>query len=268
MPNRSPYRWSLEVVPTHAHRATLVRGLVEEIFVTMIPGSEIKTSLAAIASLTDQGFIPVPHIAARAFKSEVELDGFLREIEQLGVRKALLLAGGASRSAGPFAQTLDLLQSKAFARTSLSVIGLAGHPEGNPDDPHSRQSLEKKVEFLRTAKLGLEIVTQWSFSPQPVSAFLMALRTSGLTETVAVGVAGPASLKTLLKYAQTCGVTASMDFMAKHGFSLSRLLMPNKPELFVHAVEGTDRFHLYPFGGLEQSAAWLESLKVMPVAQE
>lgn len=112
MPNRSPYRWSLEVVPTHAPRATLVRGLVEEIFVTMIPGSEIKTSLAAIASLTDQGFIPVPHIAARAFKSEAELDGFLREIEQLGVRKALLLAGGASRSAGPSRRPLICCSQK------------------------------------------------------------------------------------------------------------------------------------------------------------
>ena len=259
--DKPQHRWSLEVVPAHADRVSVVRGLVEEVFVTMIPGSGTKTALGAIETIAGQGFTPVPHVAAREFGSEGELDGFFDGIRSLGIRKALLLAGGASRPAGPYSETLEVLQSKAFERAGLRVVGLAGHPEGNPEDPNARQNLAKKLQFLRGAGLGVEIVTQWSFSPENVSGYIADLRATGVTETVAVGVAGPASLKTLLKYAKTCGVTAATEVLRKQGFSLGRLLVSNKPEAFVAAVRGTSRFHLYPFGGLEKCALWLGAEK-------
>ena len=257
MTEKSTQRWSLEVVPAHAHRVSVARGLVDEIFVTMIPGAEIKAALAAIETIAAQGFTPVPHLAAREFKSDAELDGFLDGIRRLGIRKALILAGGAGKVAGPFAETLDILRTKAFERAELRVVGLAGHPEGNPADPNSRANLTRKLQFLHEAKLGVEIVTQWSFSPEHVSDYIASLRATGVTETVAVGVAGPASLGTLLKYAKTCGVTAAKEVLRKQGFSFGRLLVSNKPEAFVAAVRGSNRFHLYPFGGLEKCAEWL-----------
>ena len=258
---KPPHRWSLEVVPAHADQASLVRGLVDEIFVTMIPGSEVRTVLGAIETIAAQGFTPVPHLAAREFKSEAQLNEFAEGIRRLGIRKALLLAGGHGRANGPFTETMDILRSSAFARMDLSVVGLAGHPEGNPEDPKSRESLGKKLQFLHAAGLGVEIVTQWSFSPENVSGYIAGLRAAGVTETVAVGVPGPASLKTLLKYAQICGVSASKDVLMKQGFNFGRLLVSNKPEAFVAAVKGTNRFHLYPLGGREKCARWLEAQK-------
>jgi methylenetetrahydrofolate reductase (NADPH) len=156
---------------------------------------------------------------------------------------------------------MDIFQTKAFARAELRVVGLAGHPEGNPADSNSRQNLTRKLEFLHAAGLGGEIVTQWSFSPEHVSDYIAELRATGVTETVAVGVAGPASLGTLLKYAKTCGVTAAKEVLRKQGFSFGRLLVSNKPEAFVAAVKGSNRFHLYPFGGLEKCAQWLAAQK-------
>jgi methylenetetrahydrofolate reductase (NADPH) len=261
MTEKAQHRWSLEVVPAHAGQVSVVRGLVSEIFVTMIPGSEITAMLGAIETIAGHGFSPVPHIAAREFRSEAQLDEFLGGIRRLGIRKALLLAGGHGQAHGPFAETMDVLQSDAFARAELREVGVAGHPEGNPEDANSRQSLANKLEFLHAAKIGVEIVTQWSFSPENVSHYIADLRTSAITETVAVGVPGPASLKTLLKYAQICGVSASKDVLMKQGFNFGRLLMSNKPEAFVAAVKGTNRFHLYPFGGLEKCARWLETQK-------
>ena len=257
MNDKRQHRWTLEVVPAHADRVSVAQGLVEEVFVTMIPGSEIRASLGAIKTIAGQGFVPVPHIAAREFPGETELNWFLDGIRDLGVHKALILAGGVGRPAGRFTETMDILRSKAFERAGLSVIGLAGHPEGNPEDPDPRGSLDKKLKFLHAAGLGVEIVTQWSFSPEHVSAYIEDLRAAGVRETVAVGIAGPASLKTLLKYAKTCGVTAAREVLRKQGFNLGRLLVSNKPERFVSAVKGTDRFHLYPFGGLEKCARWL-----------
>lgn len=262
MKDNSSQRWSLEVVPAHAERVSVFRGLVEEIFVTMIPGAEIKAALGALEIIASEGFTPVPHIAAREFKNETELNEFFDEIRRLGIRKALLLAGGASQPAGPYVETMNILQSKGFERAGLRVVGVAGHPEGNPEDPNSRYSLEKKRQFLQAAGIEMEIVTQWSFSPGNVSDYIADLRATGVTETVAVGVAGPASLKTLLKYAKTCGVTAAKEVLRKQGFSFGRLLVSNKPEAFVANVEGTKRFHLYPFGGLEKCAQWLEGQKI------
>lgn len=261
MTEQSQYHWTLEVVPAHADRVSVARGLVDEVFVTMIPGSAVQTILGAIETIAAQGFVPVPHIAAREFRSEAELDGFFDGIRSLGIRKALILAGGVGRPAGPFTESLDILRSKAFERADLQVVGLAGHPEGNPEDPDPRRSLDRKLEFLHGAGIEVEIVTQWSFSPENVSDYIAKLRATGVTETVAVGVAGPASLKTLLKYAKTCGVSAATEVLRKQGFNLGRLLMSNKPEAFVAAVKGTHRFHLYPFGGLEKCAQWLETQK-------
>lgn len=261
MPDKPPHAWSLEVIPAHAHQVDVMRGLVDEIFVTMIPGSEITAMLGAIETIASHGFTPVPHIAAREFRSEAQLDEFLGGIRRLAIRKALLLAGGHGQAHGPFAETMDVLQSKAFARAELRAVGLAGHPEGNPEDPNSRQSLGKKLQFLHAAQVGVEIITQWSFSPENVSGYIAGLRETGVTETVAVGVPGPASLQTLLKYAKICGVSAAKDVLLKQGFNFGRLLMSNKPEAFVAAVKGTNRFHLYPFGGLEKCARWLEAQK-------
>lgn len=261
MTPKPQHRWSLEVVPAHADRVSVARGLVEEVFVTMIPGSAVKGTLDAIETIAGQGFVPVPHIAAREFRSEAELDGFFEGMRGLGIRKALILAGGVGRPVGPYSETMNILRSKAFERAELSVVGLAGHPEGNPEDPDARGSLDRKLRFLHAAGLGVEIVTQWSFSPEHVSDYIADLRATGIDEPVAVGVAGPASLKTLLKYARTCGVTAAKEVLRKQGFNLGRLLVSNKPEAFVSATRGTDRFHLYPFGGLEKCARWLEAQK-------
>ena len=56
-------------------------------------------------------------------------------------------------------------------------------------------------------------------------------------------------------------MSAATEVLKKQGFNLGRLLVSNKPEAFVAAVRGTSRFHLYPFGGLEKCARWLEEQK-------
>jgi methylenetetrahydrofolate reductase (NADPH) len=230
---------------------------VDEIFVTMIPGSDARAILGAIETIAKLGFTPVPHVAAREFGDEKELTEFFAGVRDLGIRKALILAGGIGRPAGPYTETLDILRTKAFERAELHAVAVAGHPEGNPEDHDSRGSLDKKLRFLHATGQDVEIVTQWSFSPEKVSEYIAGLRADGVRETVAVGIAGPASLKTLLKYAKTCGVTAAKEVLRKQGFNLGRLLMTNKPDTFVAGVTGTDRFHLYPFGGLQKCAHWL-----------
>lgn len=257
-PNKQSREWTLEIVPAHANRISVLQGLVREIFVTMIPGTSSGESLRAVKIVKEMGFDPVPHLAARNFRDEDELAGFFTEMRQLGIKKVLLLAGGHAKAAGPFNESLDVLRSKAFRKSGLESVAIAGHPEGNPEDPNTWISLEKKRSALEELGIALEIVTQWSFSPEKVSDYLAELRRRGIDASVRVGIAGPASLKTLLKFAKVCGVNAAATVIRKQGFNMARLLVSNKPDRFISQIEGSSFFHLYPFGGLEKCANWLE----------
>jgi methylenetetrahydrofolate reductase (NADPH) len=237
-------------------------GLVDEIFVTMIPGTNAGKVLESIARVKTAGFRPVPHLAARSFASEQQLHHFCDGLRDQEVEKVLVIAGGQSSPEGPFNDSFQVLQSTAFQSTGLSTVALAGHPEGNPVDPDTANSLRAKLTFLREQGIAAEIVTQWSFSSDKVNAYLEQVRAIDPNLPVRIGVPGPATMKTLLKYAKICGVTAVAEVIKKQGLSLGRLLTTSDPSKFVQQVNGTHSFHHYPFGGLEKSAQWLrEALK-------
>ncbi|MEM9079972.1 MAG: methylenetetrahydrofolate reductase [Verrucomicrobiota bacterium] len=237
---------------------TLFQNLVDEVFITLIPGSDPLKTIPAIKQVHEAGFLAVPHVTARGFQSLAQLNDFFSATRELGVQKALILAGGLGQPAGPFTESLDLLKTESLQNAGLQTIAFAGHPEGNPEDPESWANLLQKKAFLDETKLNMEIVTQWSFSPDAVSNYISRLRSQGIQAPVKAGIAGPSSLKTLLKYAKTCGVTAAKEVLRKQGFNLGRLLMSNNPQETVRSIQGTPHFHLYPFGGLQKSAKWLQ----------
>jgi methylenetetrahydrofolate reductase (NADPH) len=257
-PNPNTLEWTVEIVPAHAEKIDSLTGLVNEIFVTMIPGTDVRKVLDSIARVKTAGFRPVPHLAARSFASEQQLRHFCDGLRDHEVEKVLVIAGGLSTAEGPFTNSLKVLQSAALQNAGISTVALAGHPEGNPVDPASTKNLREKLTFLREQGTATEIVTQWSFSSDKVNAYLDEVRAIDPNLPVRIGVPGPASMKTLLKYAKICGVTAVAEVVKKQGLSLGRLLTTSNPSKFVQQVNGTPGFHLYPFGGLEKSAQWLQ----------
>jgi methylenetetrahydrofolate reductase (NADPH) len=259
MKNDKSNTWTLEIVPSHAEKVPLFEGLVKEIYITMIPGNPIDACLEAARKVKEQGFMPVPHVAARNFPSEAALNAFFEGIQALGLPKILLLAGGHGAPEGPYHSSFDILETEAFRKAGLETVALAGHPEGNPEDARSWENLLEKCSRLDDLGIRVEIVTQWSFSPEKVDAYLEALHKAGITIPVRVGVPGPANLKTLIKYAKICGVSASATAIRKQGLNMGKMLLSNKPDRFVSEVSNTSHFHIYPFGGLEKCAAWLKS---------
>ncbi|MEE3121408.1 MAG: hypothetical protein VX399_02350, partial [SAR324 cluster bacterium] len=77
---------------------------VEEIYVTMIPGSEISEVVEASAKLVDEGRTPIPHIAARGLESRKQLTEMLESLKQKGVNRLLLIGGGVEDQQGPFTE--------------------------------------------------------------------------------------------------------------------------------------------------------------------
>lgn len=182
-----------------------------------------------------------------------------------------VIAGDRPDSEGPFAETMDLLTIGLFAQHGFETIGIAGHPEGHPSVPDEVlwQALSAKSTAIVATGLRCEIVTQFAFDAAKVLNWIAGVRARGIEATLRIGVPGPASVTTLLRYARICGVNASAGAVAKYGFSLSRLLGAAGPDRFVGELatgldrmgESNVRLHLFPFGGFASAAKWLNAVQ-------
>jgi methylenetetrahydrofolate reductase (NADPH) len=245
------------------------------VFVALIDAGDRAGQIDAVRALHQAGFSPVPHIPARFIVDEddlrMRLDAFCGEGH---VQDVLVLGGGAPQPIGKFDATLQLLQTGAFANRGLKRIGIAGHPEGNPDitKKHGEamllQTLKEKAAWIKANGFEGFIATQFLFEAGPLAHWASGLRDAGIELTINPGVPGPATIKTLVKYAAMCGVGNSARFVRKQAMNVTRLLSVSAPDEFADQLAtlhfdkpelhiGTP--HLYPFGGFEKLSTWLAS---------
>lgn len=235
--------------------------------VTFLPQETIDARIAAAQDARSLGFEPMPHLSARRISSHAELEQTIaRCVGEAGVRRMFLVAGDPPVPAGPFPDTLSLLETGLFERHGIKAIGIAGHPEDHPamDEAARWAALEAKRDSLTQRGIATLIVTQFGFDAAPVLNWLDQLRARGIDSPVRLGVPGPAGIATLLRYAARCGVGASAAVMARYGASLGQLLGTAGPDRLVDALaagltpaHGPVRLHFYPFGGLARTVGWI-----------
>ena len=111
----------------------------------------------------------------------------------------------------------------------------------------------------------LYIVTQFTFSADPVIKWERSFSEDIGRLPVTVGLPGLATARTLLKYALDCGVGASLQAFSKRYASLTRLLTVSAPDESVVALarykdetpqSKISAIHFFPFGGLKKTAEW------------
>jgi methylenetetrahydrofolate reductase (NADPH) len=242
------------------------------VFIPYLPEESDADRATAAAAVQAAGYRPVPHIAARRVTSRDALDRFLaRVVKDAGIDTLFLIAGDPATPFGPFEDTLSILRSGLIEKHGIRRIGIGGHPEGHPQVAPAilREALADKAAAAHELGIECEIVTQFAFDPAPVLDWLRELRGDGIDVPVRIGIAGPASVRTLMRYAMLCGVGASGKAMAKYGLSLTRLLSKSGPDRFMAdflAAPDLDRlgpirFHLFPFGGLADAADWLSAFR-------
>ena len=83
-----------------------------------------------------------------------------------------------------------------------------------------------------------------------------------------VGVAGPASVATLAKFAVRCGIGASLQALARGHTAFAHILTETGPDGLIEAlVAGEDAgalidgFHIFTFGGVRRVADWIRRSK-------
>jgi methylenetetrahydrofolate reductase (NADPH) len=234
------------------------------------PGSVTYHDIvAACIRLRRAGFEPVPHVAARRLASFTQADDFLRRAAgEAEVNCVLLIGGDAAPPAGPFRDSLGLLASGVVERHGIQRTAFAGYPEGHPLIGPQALDAALAAKIALADRLGLEasVITQFGFEAEPIRRWLEALRARGITCPARVGVAGPASVATLAKFAVRCGIGASLRALARGHTAFARILAEASPDALIEALVAgeaasrpLDGLHVFTFGGVRRTAEWVRA---------
>ena len=159
---------------------------------------------------------------------------------------------------GPFRDSLDLLTTGVVENSGVREIILAGYPEGHPriDTRTLAQALRAKMALARERGLDVSLITQFAFDPAPIRRWIGSLRAQGVLCPVRIGVAGPASIATLAKFAVRCGIGASLRALGRGHAAFARILVETGPDELIDALVAEedpdapiDGLHLFTFGG-------------------
>jgi len=267
--------YSIEVMPRTAAKVDDFRALLApgtRVYIAHIEGTPIEEMVATAKRLADDGFPVMPHFPARIIKDAATLENWIAMYQgEAGVDQALLLAGGVSQPHGDFHASMQLMETGLFDKAGFKRLHVAGHPEGNRDiDPDGgdaavMEALRWKQAFSERTDAEMALATQFAFDAGPIIAWVDRLQAEGINLPVHIGIAGPAKLQTLIKFAIACGVGPSLKVLQKRAMDVSKLLLPYEPtdvltELAAHKAAnptfGIEQVHFFPLGGIKTNANW------------
>jgi methylenetetrahydrofolate reductase (NADPH) len=245
-----------------------------EVFLTWIPGANPMETIAPAAKLRRAGLLPIPHIGARHIESAAQLEQFAARLAgEAGIDRVLIIGGDRDTPAGPYDSSLAVMQSGLLQKAGITRIAIGAFPEGNPNIPNAllAEALPAKVNFGRSAGLQLTIVTQFCFDAEPIVTWLKQIRAEGIDVPVRIGLAGPASLISLTRYAIRCGVGNSIKVLTDKP-AFAKLLIDKGPEPIIREVAtgigpangsalplGVLGLHFFVFGGFNKTVDWINA---------
>ncbi|WP_407493456.1 methylenetetrahydrofolate reductase [Pseudooceanicola sp. MF1-13] len=269
--------YSIEVMPRTAEKVEDFRALLPEgtrVYIAHIDGTPIEDMVNTAARLADDGFDVMPHFPARIIKDAATLEDWINRYQtEAGVTQGLILAGGVAEPHGEFHSAMQLLETGLFDRAGFKRLHVAGHPEGNRDiDPDGSDKMVMeaarwKSAFAERTDAQMAMATQFAFDAGPIVAWADRLKAEGVTLPIHIGVAGPAKLQTLIKFAIACGVGPSLKVLQKRAMDVTKLVLPYEPtevltDLAQHKLDNPDslieKVHFFPLGGIKANATWIQ----------
>jgi len=267
--------YSIEVMPRTAEKVedfTEFLPAATRVYIAHIEGTPIEDMVATAKRLNADGYHVMPHFPARIIKDAATLaDWIARYQGEADVKQALLLAGGVHTPHGDFHSSMQLLETGLFDKAGFTRLHVAGHPEGNKDidpdgsDTNVMDALRWKAKFNETTDAQMALATQFAFEADPIIAWVDAMQDAGIDIPVHIGIAGPAKLQTLIKFAIACGVGPSLKVLQKRAMDVTKLLLPYEPTevltaLAAHKAAHPDfnieAVHFFPLGGIKTNAKW------------
>jgi methylenetetrahydrofolate reductase (NADPH) len=265
--------FSIEVMPRTAGKIEDFRALLPpgtRVYIAHIDGTPIEDMVSTAARIAGEGFDVMPHFPARIIPDRATLaDWIARYRGEAGIDQALLIGGGIAEPSGDFHSSMQLIETGLF--DGFGRLHVAGHPEGNRDidpdgsDRNIMEALRWKQAFSERTDATVAIATQFAFEAGPVIAWADRLRAEGIGLPIHLGIAGPAKLQTLIRFAVACGVGPSLRVLQKRATDVTKLVLPYEPTDFVadlarHKAANPDslieQLHIFPLGGIKAAADW------------
>lgn len=267
--------YSIEVMPRTASKVDDFRAILPKgtrVYIAHIEGTPIEEMVTTAARLNAEGFDVMPHFPARIIHDQKMLaDWIARYSGEANVDQALLLAGGVTKPHGDYHSSMQLMESGEFDKAGFKRLHVAGHPEGNKDiDPKGGMAnvddaLRWKQNFSNRTDAEMALATQFAFESGPIIEWAKSLEDAGIDIPIHIGIAGPAKLQTMIKFAIACGVGPSLRVLQRRAKDVTKLLMPFEPTdvisaLAAHAAANPDtnivKVHFFPLGGIKTNANW------------
>lgn len=262
---------SIELLPEHVAAfnpspTALPPGSL--VFLTHIAGKSLETQREAARMLKGRGYEPVPHLAAKNFRSTSEYEQHLTELVRRGVNTVLMIGGNPSAEGGEMRSAIELLRHPVVQEVRLSRVFFGGHPEGHPVIPEDavRAALHDKIQLARRLGLQTGIVTQFGFDGRAMAVWAAGLLRDGIGVPIRFGVAGVTSFPRLIKFAMMCGVGASLTSLTQRGGSVLKAMREQDPSDVIEGLDAAAKeyllhdvsLHFFPFGGWERTLAWVD----------
>ena len=221
---------STEITP---HDEALVPALAEAlprgatVYVAHTPKSTLYDVARVAADLQARGLSASPHIVARRLESEEVLRGALSTLRASGVEQILLIAGDRDTPAGPYASTLDVIDSGVLSDAGSGACRFRGTPR-RPSCRRAGRALGGTTPQAGNSRIArgvaVHIATQFGFDADAIFNWVQQLEAAGIRLPVHVGLAGPTSMAKLLRFAFQCGVRTSLHTAVKNPGSIGNLV--------------------------------------------
>ena len=245
--------------------------LKNSIYVTFLPDEESQRVIETSKKLKNEGYDVIPHLPARTIKNTTDLEKYIGDLsEKAGCNKILVIGGGGNQK-GNISSSMDVLKTELLSKYNFTEVGLAGHPEGNPDisEKDIENAIIEKNSFSRNSDLKLYLANQFFFEAQSLIKWEKKLDLLNNNLEIHAGIPGPATLKTLVGYARSCGITNSIRFLSKQAMNITKLATTRTPDKLIsdladykalNSSTKLTKLHFYAFGGIKKTSDWLKSV--------
>jgi len=264
MPAGFAHTFSIEVTRPNAAEVAALADILPAgtaVYFSAVPTITPHEIVTAAASLRKAGLEPVIHIAARRIRAAADLQDLLARLRGEADVRRLLVIGGDVEPLGPYLDALSVIQKGGLREAGMEEIGIGAYPEGHPRIAPARleASLDEKIAAAAAQGLRVHIVSQFSFSPDRILAWLKQMRACGIARPVKIGMAGPTSVPALFRYAKRCGVAASLRGLATG--SAASLFGHVGPDRIIEVLAAADGLgeampHYFSFGGAVETARY------------
>ena len=263
--------FSIETTPNvYAKYGQFTEFLSEknDVYVTYLPDEKSENVIETSKKINEEGLTAIPHLPARTIKDNSELEKYIGSLSEIAGCNKILVIGGGSIQTGNIASSMQVLKTDLLSKYNFVQVGLAGHPEGNPDisDKELDKAIIEKNMFAQNVDFKMYLATQFFFESSSFEKWESHLISLKNNLDIHAGIPGPATLKTLISFATSCGISNSIRFLSKQVLNISKLAISKTPDkLIVDLAEYKQmnpssklaKLHFYAFGGIKKTSSWL-----------